>query len=76
MIGPGLDPAWTPDGRYLYLVRGGQVRRVPVEGDGPEQAVPDTETGREPAVSPDGSQLALSRVSSGGRDIWVVPALP
>jgi len=76
VIGPGLDPAWTPDGRHLYLVRGGEVWRIPLEGDGVEQAVPDTETGREPAVSPDGSELALSRLSSGGRDIWVVPALP
>ena len=76
VIGAGLDPAWTPDGRYLYVSRGGEVWRIPLEGDGVEQAVPDTETGREPAVSPDGSELALSRISSGGRDIWVVPALP
>lgn len=76
VIGPGLDPTWTPDGRYLYVVREGRVWRIPLEGDGPEQAVPDTDTGREPAVSPDGSELALSRISSGGRDIWVVPALP
>jgi hypothetical protein len=66
VIGPGLDPAWTPDGRHLYLVRGGQVWWIPLEGDEAEQAVPDTDTGREPAVSPDGSELAISRLSSGG----------
>lgn len=75
VVGPGLEPAWTPDARYLYVRRDGRIWRVPIDGS-EGLAVPDTDGGREPAVSPDGSQLALSLTSSGGWDIWVVPALP
>ena len=76
VIGEGLDPAWSPDGEYLYMRRDNAIRRLGIEDDS-DSPVPDTEGGREPAVSPDGSQLAFSRTADGPiHDIWVVPALP
>jgi hypothetical protein len=77
-ITSGLDPAWTPDGEYLYVSRDGVIRMVGIQNDA-DLVVPDTEGGREPAVSPDGSQLAFARSPDGlglVHDIWVVPALP
>ena len=76
-IGEGLEPAWSPDGRYLYVRRGGAIYRLSVE-TGAAQPVPETGGGREPAVSPDGTELAFARAATGGsrHDIWVVPALP
>jgi len=46
-------------------------------GDDP-RPVPDTENGRDPAVSPDGRWLAFSRVQSGTTniDIWIVALEP
>ncbi len=77
VIGEGLDPAWAPDGRYLYVRRGGAIYRLSIES-GAAEPVPDTEGGREPALSPDGSELAFARSVTGGsrHDIWIVPALP
>lgn len=77
VIGEGLEPAWSPDGRHLYVRRAGAIYRLSLE-TGAAEPVPDTEGGREPAVSPDGSELAFARAPAGGslHDIWVVPALP
>jgi hypothetical protein len=75
VIGEGLDPAWTPDGQFLYVRRDGELRRLGIENDS-DLPVPDTEGGREPAVSPDGTQLVFSRGLGSQYDIWIVPALP
>ncbi|MCL7966001.1 MAG: hypothetical protein M8857_02755 [marine benthic group bacterium] len=77
LIGEGLDPAWSPDGRYLYVRGGGAIYRLSID-DGEAEAVPDTEGGREPSVSPDGTEVAFARSTAGGsrHDIWIVPALP
>lgn len=66
----GGEPAWTPDGRLVFR-RDDRLWVGPVDGGAPA-AVPDTEGGREPAVSPDGTAVAFSRVSPGGGfDIWL-----
>ena len=76
-LGEGWEPAWSPDGRYLYVRRGGGIYRLSAE-TGAAEPVPGTEGGREPAVSPDGTELAFARAATAGarHDIWVVPALP
>ena len=72
-LGPGEEPAWTPDSSRLVFRRDGRLWTVPVEG-GAATPIPDTERAREPAVSPDGSRLAYVRLLSGGKhDLWVVP---
>lgn len=59
-LGPGLDPAWSADGRTLYYVRDGQIRARDLAA-GTEHTIAETERGREPAPSPDGRFLAFSR---------------
>ena len=62
-----------PDSGRLVFRRDGRLWTVPIEG-APATPIPDTERGREPAVSPDGDRLAYVRLLSGGRhDLWVVP---
>ncbi len=77
VVGEGYEPSWTPTGTHLYVRRSGSIYRLPLEG-GAAELLPDSEGGREPSVSPDGSQVAFARASAGGslHDIWVVPALP
>ena len=69
----GVDPAWGPDGDWIYYGRDDGIWRVR-PGGGVFERVPDTEGGSEPAVSPDGRSLAFTRRGEDGKgDIWVVP---
>jgi Tol biopolymer transport system component len=77
-LGPGDDPAWSPDGSQLYVRRDNDIVRIPLAG-GTAITVPRTTGGRAPAVSPDGSRLAFSRRKSQlvtDYDIWVVSLNP
>jgi Tol biopolymer transport system component len=86
--GPGwpLNPAWGPEGRYIYyLLRGASeddpargLWRVPVAGGEPEQLEWATEEyikgsgTRNPVVfHPDGRRIALTRRQQGA-EIWVM----
>lgn len=69
-LGPGDEPAWAPDGQSLFVRRDGRIVRVAVDGT-VLGAVPGTEGGHDPAVSPDGRFLAFARDDE-GYDIWVV----
>lgn len=76
-LGEGEDPAWSPDGAFIYVRRSDNgIYRVAREG-GAASFVENTENGaRAPAVSPDGSRLAFSRPKPGqliqDYDIWIV----
>jgi Tol biopolymer transport system component len=73
-LGEGADPAWSPDGSFLYVRRDDSIVRVPRAG-GAGTVVPHTGRGRSPAVSPDGQWLALSRrkpQETPDYDIWIV----
>lgn len=68
----GDDPAWTPDGSELVFRAQDRLWRIRRDGSG-LAAIPGTEGGREPAVSPDGRLLAFARRAAGGNhDIWIV----
>jgi hypothetical protein len=68
----GDEPAWAPDGSTLYFSAQNRIMSVPV-GGGNAQAVPGTENGREPAVSPDGRFLAFAKLEEDNHNIWVLP---
>lgn len=72
LLPAGARPAWSPDGERIYYEFGAGIWVVGIDGVG-AMPVPDTGMGYEPAVSPDGSLLAFSRVDgTGGADIWIV----
>jgi len=69
------SPAWFPDGSNLAFVsdRGGKdgIWKVPKLGGPPISLLPDA---RDPAVSPDGAQLAFARADETGLSrVWVAP---
>jgi Tol biopolymer transport system component len=69
-LGDGEDAAWTPDSGALFFRRNDQLHRIELSS-GMTQAVTGTSGGREPAVSPDGNEIAFARRgSSGTHDIW------
>ena len=73
-LGPGEEPAWLPDSSGLVYLRNNQLWRVSVTGGG-AVAISGTDDAREPAVSPDGTRVAVARLSADGEqyDIWVLP---
>ena len=71
-LGIGEDPAWSPDGRYIYARRNDAIWRIAADGSGALE-VAGTSGGREPVVSPSGDHLAFARLTAkGDYDIWVV----
>ncbi len=71
-LGSGVAPAWTPDSRTIIAARADNLFVIDV-ATGAAQPIPNTNNGFEPAVSPDGNQLAFARRNEGGsHDVWVV----
>ena len=69
----GTDPAWSPDGEWVYVTRPDGIWRVAATG-GTLGRIEGTAGGTEPAVSPDGTMLAFTKRGEDGKgDIWVVP---
>jgi Tol biopolymer transport system component len=69
-------PTYTPDGQWiLYDIYNG-IRAVHPDGTGDHVIMTPTTTEQSnPAVSPDGSSIALqTQCIDGGSSIWVVPA--
>jgi len=72
-LAEGTEPAWSPDGEWIYFVRPDGIWRVAAAG-GLMEPIEGTAAGAEPAVSPDGTELAFTRIEEDGKgDIWVVP---
>ncbi len=69
-LGDGEDAAWTPDSRALLFRHNDQLHRLDLS-DGSTRAVMGTSGGREPAVSPNGNEIAFARrAANGNHEIW------
>jgi TolB protein len=69
-----LDPAWSPDGRWIAFSMRGDIWKVPADGGEAIAVTSGPAYHFEPAWSPDGARLAFSFQSTGNLEIGVVNA--
>ena len=69
-----LDPAWSPDGRWIAFSMRGDIWKVPAEGGVATALTSGPHYHFEPAWSPDGRRIALSMDVGGNLEIGVVDA--
>ena len=69
-----LDPAWSPDGRWIAFSMRGDIWKVPAEGGVATALTSGPNYHFEPAWSPDGRRIALSMDVAGNLEIGIVDA--
>ena len=69
-----LDPAWSPDGRWIAFSMRGDIWKVPAEGGEAVELTAGPNHHFEPAWSADGRRLALSMDVGGNLEIGIVSA--
>jgi Tol biopolymer transport system component len=65
-LASGERPAWSPDGRSIAFVRGGQIRLINSDGSGERLLAYGTESSSDPAWSPDGTKIVFGAFNSSG----------
>jgi hypothetical protein len=69
-----MDPAWSPDGRWIAFSMRGDIWKVPAEGGTAVALTAGPAYHFEPSWSPDGKRVALSMDIDGNLEIGVVSA--
>jgi Tol biopolymer transport system component len=71
----GMNPAWSPDGRYVAYNGGHGIYRKATDGGAPQELLLRSETLAVPkSWSPDGHYLIYARVNAGtGADLFALP---
>ncbi len=67
---PQMPNSWSPDGQVLAFGQGGEIRMVPMEGEGEPQFFVN---GYTPEFSPDGQWVAYVRTERGQLQVYVSP---
>jgi len=69
-----LDPAWSPDGRWIAFSMRGDIWKVPADGGEAIALTSGPNDYFEPAWSPDGKRIALTMDVRGNLEIGIVGA--
>jgi TolB protein len=69
-----LNPAWSPDGRWIAFSMRGDIWKIPAAGGDAIAITSGPAYHFEPAWSPDGSRLAFAYQSTGNLEIGIVGA--
>jgi TolB protein len=69
-----MDPAWSPDGRWIAFSMRGDIWKIPVDGGEAIALTQGPAYHFEPAWSPDGTRIAMSMDLNGNLDVGVVSA--